>query len=121
MIEAAGHNSVVPISKYQGGWQPPAVYPPYVTNKQATYSHYLVVMPKNEVHGHLGQLHPGTLGVEKHMAEREQKSEIFQSQYPERYAGEANKEVHPTISGTMQNYIKNFPNFVSATCASWQG
>ena len=28
--EAAGYNSVEPIIKYQGGWQPPAGYPPYV-------------------------------------------------------------------------------------------
>ena len=44
-------------------------------------------MPKNEVHGQVGQLQPGTPGVGQHMAESEQKAEIFRAQYPERYTG----------------------------------
>ena len=32
---AAGYQSVGPIRKYQGGWQPPAGYPPYVPKNQA--------------------------------------------------------------------------------------
>ena len=42
------------------------------------------------------------------MAKREQKAEIFQAQYTERYTGEANTEVHPTIAGMMQIYNKKF-------------
>ena len=30
---AAGYQSVGPISKYQGGWQPPVGFPPYVPQK----------------------------------------------------------------------------------------
>ena len=65
-------------------------------------------MPNNEVHGRVGKLHPGTPVVGQHMAEREQKEEIFWAQYPERYTGEANTKVHPTIVGMMHNYNKNF-------------
>ena len=54
---------------------------------QAEYSNHLVVMPKNEIHGQVGHLQPGTTGVGKHMAEHEQKAEIFQAQYLERYTG----------------------------------
>ena len=43
---SAGYKSVGPIRKYQGGWQPPAGYPPYVTKKQSKYGNHLVVMPK---------------------------------------------------------------------------
>ena len=43
---AVGYQSVVPISKYQGGWQPPAVYPPYVPKKQAYYGHHMFVIPR---------------------------------------------------------------------------
>ena len=75
------------IIKYQGLWQPPTGYPPYVPKNQAEYGHHLVVMPNNEVRGQVGKVHPGTPGVGQHMAEREQKSEIFWSQYPERYTG----------------------------------
>ena len=57
--EAAGYQSVGTISKYQGGWQPHAVYPPYVPKNQAGYGHHLVVMPNNEVHGQVGQVQPG--------------------------------------------------------------
>ena len=64
---------MVTISKHQGGWQPPAVYPPYVPKKKAEYVHHLVVMPKNELHGQVGQLQPGAPGVGEHMAKREQK------------------------------------------------
>ena len=42
------------------------------------------------------------------MAERKQKVEIFRKQYPERYTGEANTEVHPKIAGMIQNYNKKF-------------
>ena len=60
---AAGYQSVGPIIKYQGGWQPPAGYPPYVTKKQSKYGNHLVVMPKNETHGQVGQIQPGTPDV----------------------------------------------------------
>ena len=70
---AAGYQSVVPIRTYQGGWQPPAVYPPYVPKNQAEYGHQLVFMPNNEVHGQVGQIQPGKPGIGQHMAEREQK------------------------------------------------
>ena len=65
---AAEYQSVGPIRKYQGGWQPPAGYPSYVPRKQAEYGHHLVAMPKNKVHGQVGQLQPGAPGVGKHMA-----------------------------------------------------
>ena len=42
------------------------------------------------------------------MSECEQKAEIFRSHYPERHKGGAKTEVHPTISGMMQNYNKKF-------------
>ena len=77
---AEGYQSVGPISKYQGGWQPPAGYPPYVPKNQAEYGHHLVFMPKNVVNDQVGQLQPGTPGVGQHMAEREQKAEIFRAQ-----------------------------------------
>ena len=48
---AAGYQSVVPISKYQGGWQPPAGYPPYVPKNQVEYAYHLVVIAKNEARG----------------------------------------------------------------------
>ena len=70
---------------------------------QAEYGHHLVVMPKNEVHGKVGQLQPWVPCEGKHMAEREQKLEIFRSQYPERYAVGKKKEVHPNIAGMMHN------------------
>ena len=102
------YQSVGPIRKYQGGWQPPVGYPPYVPKKQAEYGHQLVVMPKNEVHGQVGQLYPGTLGVGQHMEAHEEKLEIFRSNYPECYTGGENTEVHPTIAGMKKNYNKNF-------------
>ena len=77
---AAGYQSVGPISKYQSGWQPLAGYPPYVPKKQAEYSHHLVVMPKNEAYGQVGELQSGTPGLGQHMAECEQKAEIFREQ-----------------------------------------
>ena len=43
---AEGYQSVRPIRKYQGGWQPPAGYLPYVLKNQAEYCHHLVVMTK---------------------------------------------------------------------------
>ena len=104
----AGFQSVGPISKYEGGWQPPAVYPPYVPKKQSEYGHHLVIMPKNEAHGQVGQLQPGTPGVGQYTEEREKKAELFQAHYPERYTGRTNTVVHPTISGMMQNYNKKF-------------
>ena len=105
---SAGYQSVVTISKYQGGWQPPAGYPTYVPQKRAKYGHHLFVVPKNEVHGQVGQIKPGAPGVGQHMVKREQKSEIFRAQYPERYTGETNTEVYPTIAGMIQNYNKKF-------------
>ena len=79
-----------------------------MSKNQADYGHHLVVMPKNELHGQVGQLQPGKPGVGKHMVEREQKAEIFWEQYPERYTGGTNTEVQPTIEGMMHNYNKNF-------------
>ena len=79
---AAGYQLVGPISKYQGVWQPPAGYPPYVPKNQADYALHLVVIPKNEAHGQVGQLQPGAPGIGKQMAEREQKAEIFRAYYP---------------------------------------
>ena len=76
---AEWYQSVGPIRKHQGGWQPPAGYPPYMPKKKADYVHHLVFMPKNEVHGQVGKLHLGTPGVGKHMAEREKKAEIFRA------------------------------------------
>ena len=93
---AARYHSVGPISKYQGGWQPPSRYPPYVPKKQAEYVHHLVVMPKNEANGQVGQLNPGTPGVGQYTAEREQKAEIFWEQYPERYTGGTNTDLWTT-------------------------
>ena len=83
-------------------------YLPYVPKKKAEYGHHLVVMPKNEAHGQVLQLQPGTPGVGKHMAEREQKAEIFWAQYLERYTGGTKTEVHPKIAGMVQNYKKKF-------------
>ena len=105
---AEGYQSVGPIRKYQGGWQPPARYPPYVPKNQADYVHCLVVIPKNVSHGQVGQLQPGTPGVGQYTAEREQKAEVFWAQYQERYTWGKNTEVHPTIAGMMQNYNKKF-------------
>ena len=85
-----GYQSVGPISKYQGGWQTPAGYLPYVPKKQAEYAHHLVAMPKNEAHGQVGQLQKGTPGVGQYTEEREQKEEIFWAQYPELYTGGTN-------------------------------
>ena len=65
-------------------------------------------MPKNEAHGQVGKMQPGTPGIGQHMAECEQEAEIFRAQYPERYTGGGNTEVQPTISGMMQNYNKKF-------------
>ena len=53
---AAGYQPAGPIRKYQGGWQPPSGYSPYVPKKKAEYGHHPFVMPKNEVHGRVGQL-----------------------------------------------------------------
>ena len=65
-------------------------------------------MSKNGVHGQVGQLQTGTPGAGQHMEEREQKAEHFRAQYPERYTGDANTEVHSTIVGMIQNYNKKF-------------
>ena len=61
-----------------------------------------------KAHGQVGQIQPGKTGVSEYMAEREQKSEIFRAQYPERYTGGTNTEVQPTIGGMMQNYNKKY-------------
>ena len=43
--------------------------------------------------------------------------EIFWSQYPERYTGEANTELKPAIAGMMQNYNKRFSELcISNVC-----
>ena len=42
------------------------------------------------------------------MSNHEEKAEIYQAQYPERYTREANTEVHPTVAGMIQFYNKNF-------------
>ena len=76
---ASGCQLVGLISKYQCGWQPPAGYPPYVSKKQAKYGHHPFVMPKNEIHVRVGQIQPGAPGVGQHIAEREQKVEMFWS------------------------------------------
>ena len=60
-------------------------------------------MLKNKVHGQVGELNTSTLGVGHHIADHEQKSEIFQAQYPKRYRGKASTEVNPMIAGMMQN------------------
>ena len=105
---SAGDQSLGPIRKYQGVWQPLAGYPPYVPQKQAKYGHQLVFMPKNEAHGQVGQIQLGTPGVGKYTAECEQKAEIFRAKYPERYTRGTSTEVHPMIAGMMQNYNKKF-------------
>ena len=71
-ISEAGYQSVGPIIKDQGGCQPPVGYPPYVPKNQAEYAHHLVSMPKNEAHGQVRQIQPGTPGVGQYTAEREQ-------------------------------------------------
>ena len=114
---AAGYQSVVPIIKYQGVWISPAGHPLYETKNQAECGHHLVAMPKNEVHGQVGKLQTGALGVGQHVYEREEKAEIFRAQFPECYTMEANKEVHPTIAGMMQNYNKKFSELrISNVC-----
>ena len=50
--------------------------------KPAKYGHHPFVMPKNEVHGRVGQIYPGPPGVGKHMVESEKKAKIFRAQYP---------------------------------------
>ena len=47
----AGYQSVVPISKYKGGWKLSARYLPYMPQKKVKYGHQPFVMPNNEVHG----------------------------------------------------------------------
>ena len=42
---AAGYQSVGPISKHQGGCQPPAGYLPYVPKNKDEYGHHLLFMP----------------------------------------------------------------------------
>ena len=74
---AAGYQSVGPISKYQGGWQPPAGYPPYGPKNKSEYVHHLVVMTKNEVNVQVGQLQPVAPVVGQRMADRELKTELF--------------------------------------------
>ena len=81
---------MVPIIKYRGGFQPSAGYLPYVPKKHAKYGHHLFVMPKNELHGRVGQIYPGAPGVGEKKDKCEQKAEIFRAQYPERYTEEAN-------------------------------
>ena len=75
--------------------------------KKSEYAHHPVAMPKNEAHGQVGPLQPGTPGVGQYTEEREQKAEIFRAQYPEPYTGGTDAEVHPKRSGMMQNYNKN--------------
>ena len=77
----------------------------------------MVVMPKNEVHGQVGQIQSGTPGVGQHMAECEKKAEIFRAPYSEHYTGGAKTEVPPTIAGMMQNYNKKFSELlISNVC-----
>ena len=58
-----------------------------------------------------------TRRIGQHMAEREQKTEIFRTQYPERYTEGKNAEMHPMIAGTMQNYNKKFSELrISSVC-----
>ena len=110
-----------PISNYQGGWQPPAGYMPYVPKNQAEYSHHLSFMTNNEVHGQVVQLQSGAPGIGQHMAKCEKNAEIFWAQYQEHYTGEENTEVQPIIAGIMHIYNKKISDYASATCASWQG
>ena len=85
--------------------------------KQAEYGHLLIVMPKNEAHGQVGQLHPGTPGIGQYTADCEQKTEIFWAQYLEHYAGGTNTEVHPMIAFMMHNYNKKFSELrISSVC-----
>ena len=45
------------------------------------------------------------------------KAEIFRAHYLERYTGEANTELQPTIAGMMQNYNKKFSKMrISNVC-----
>ena len=101
---AAGYQLVGNIRKYQGGWQPPAGYLPYVLKNQAEYGHHLVVMPKNEAHGQVGQIQPGTPGVGQHMVEREKKQKPFGHSTQNVIQEGENTEVQPTIKCIMQNY-----------------
>ena len=82
--------------------------------KKADYGNYLVVMPKNEAHGQVGQLQSGKLGVGQHMVERGQKAEIFWSQYPERYT-EGNK--HRGAPYNSRHYAE-LQHFFSELCIS---
>ena len=74
---AARYQSLRPIRKYQGGWQPTEGYPPYAPKKQVKYGHHLFFMPNNEVHGRVGQLQPEAPGVGQHMVEREKSGIIL--------------------------------------------
>ena len=47
---------MVHIGRYQGKWKASAGYPPYVALNQAKYGYHLFVIPKNDVHGRLGQV-----------------------------------------------------------------
>ena len=90
---------------------------PYFPKKQAEYVQHLFFMPNNEVHGRLEKIQTGAPGVGKHMVEREQKVEVFRAQYPERYTGEANIEVHPATAGMVHNYNRNFSKMrISNVC-----
>ena len=116
-----GYQSVGPISKYKGEWQPTARYLLYQPKKKSEYGHHLVFMSKNGVHGQVGQLQPGTPGAGQHMEEREQKSENFRAQYPERYTRDSNTEVHSTIVGMIQNYNKKFSKLCISNVCKLEG
>ena len=105
------------IRKYQGGWQPPAGYLPYVPKKKAKYGRHPFFMPKNELHGQVGQLQSGAPGIGQHMAKCEKNKEIFWAQYQEHYTGEENTEVQPIIAGIMHIYNKKISELrISNVC-----
>ena len=89
--------------------------------KQSKYDHHPFIMPKNEVHGRVGQLQTRAPGVEKHMADHKQKEEIFQAQYPECYKGGVEIEVHPTIARMMQFYNKKFSKLCVSNVLNMEG
>ena len=62
--EASGYQSVGPVIKYQGGWQPSSGYLPYMPKNQSKYGRHLFGMPKNEVHGRVWQIQKEAPGVQ---------------------------------------------------------
>jgi hypothetical protein len=73
-------------------------------------------MEKHAVESRVVQFKPGA-GGGRNFADRDEKAEVFRSQFAERYTGALNEHVHPTIASMMSDYNKKYDSLtISRLC-----